>query len=119
MQTVKYNEVRNSVLTDETVLIEFDALHKKELMPGILLFDIPKNYIPTALTIMTNQVLTDFKIEDGEQTVIFSADNVDVGTTIIEAQTNKFDSSMPTLNVSYFSKSEFVDVDIIVECSRI
>ncbi len=119
MQTVKYNEVGNSILTDETVLIEFDTLRENELMPGILLFDIPKNYIPTTLTIKTNQVLSDFKVEDGEQTVIFSADNVDVGTTIIETQADKFDSSMPTLNISYFSESEFVDIDIIVECSRI
>ncbi|MDD3738286.1 MAG: hypothetical protein PHP31_03225 [Lentimicrobiaceae bacterium] len=119
MQTVKFNQIKDSTLTDKIVLIEFDTLHEKELMPGILLFDIPKNYIPTSLTIKTNQVLSDFKIEDGEQTVIFSADNVNVGSTIIEAHADKFDSSMPTLNVSYFCKDELVEVDITVECSRI
>lgn len=119
MQTVKFNQIKDSTLIDKTVLIEFDTLHEKELMPGILLFDIPKNYIPTALTIETNQALTDLKIEDGEQTVIFSANNVNVGTTILEAYADKFDSSMPTLNISYFSENGLVEVGITIECSRI
>jgi hypothetical protein len=71
-----------------------------EIMPGIILFNAPADYIPIRVFVNCSDVLTNFVIQDSEQTEIFVAAEIQVGYTCLNLKNGFCPPFLPTLNLS-------------------
>lgn len=101
-QTITLNDANKfpDNLKTDILYIDSESLPEGEIMPGQILFNAPKNYIPMRVFIECNSDLTDFVIQDSEQTIIFATTNVFAGTSCLFPKNGVCPPFLPTLNLS-------------------
>lgn len=86
--------------TPDILYIDSMELPAGEIMPGIILFNAPANYIPIRVFIYSTSNLHDFVIQDSEQTEIFKASEIREGNSCLNLKNGICPPFLPTLNLS-------------------
>ena len=87
-------------LVPDVLYIDSQSLPCSEIMPGEILFNAPAHFIPIRAFVSCNSDLTDFVIQDSEQTEIFVAPHIAAGTTCLNLKNGSCPPFLPTLNLS-------------------
>jgi len=97
--TVEANTFPKNLASD-ILFVDSSSLPKGEIMPGEILFNAPAHFIPLRAFVSCNSDLTDFVIQDSEQTEIFVAPHIAAGTTCLNLKNGSCPPFLPTLNLS-------------------
>lgn len=87
-------------LQPDILYLDSENLPQGEIFPGIILFNAPGDYIPIRAFVQSESDLRNFVIQDSEQTEIFTAKEIQTGTTCLNLKNGFCPPFLPTLNLS-------------------
>lgn len=87
-------------INPDILYIDSMELPAGEIMPGIILFNAPANYIPIRVFINNPGYITGFVIQDSEQTELFVASEIHEGSSCLNLKNGYCPPFLPTLNLS-------------------
>jgi len=106
-------------LVDETIKITLPTYTTDISSEGspVYLSNIPSGYLPTRVFIQSGGSITDFSIEDSEQTVCFDLSTVGNGISILYPKTNRIPVFAPYLTLTA-TGVESSYLSVVIECSK-
>ncbi len=110
---VEANKLPKNLMSD-VLYVDSQILPFGEIMPGEILFNAPAHYIPIRAFVTCKSDLTDFVIQDSEQTELFVASKLYAGTSCLNLKNGICPPFLPTLNLSC-KRNEDIGIRIVIE----